>query len=71
MTFGAIDPLDNPTSVSYADHTSESLTYAYNALSQLTGISGSASESYSFNQPTTTPYYNIGNLKTKGSATYT
>jgi hypothetical protein len=34
-------------------------------------LSGSASESYACNQPTTTPYYTIGNIRSKGSVTYT
>lgn len=64
MTFGVIDPLGNPTSITYTDHTSESLSFTYNDLNQLTRMSGSVNgtESYAYLQGPTGSQYNLGNV---------
>jgi hypothetical protein len=68
MTFGSYDLTGNPTGVSYADHTAESLTYGYNELNQLVSVAGVAgSPAMSYNQPTGGLVYNIGNLMSYGS----
>ena|GEM_PF-3132555 len=64
---GGYDMVGNPTNVSYADHTNESLGYSYNELDQLTSLSGSASEGYgNYLQGSA----DIGNLLASREGTY-
>jgi hypothetical protein len=61
--------LGNPTVVYCTRHATESLSFSYNAIDQLTGMTGSVAESYgSYVQAGS---FDIGNLLQKGSATLT
>jgi len=67
QSFTSYDAGGNPTGLSYADHTSESLSFAYNERDQLLGMSGSVNEGYgSYIQGGAD---DIGNLLAKGATT--
>ena len=66
------DLVGNPEGISYADNTGEELTLAYNELNQLTSVSGNLSETIAYDQTNPGPYttYNVGNIVSKGSVSY-